>query len=466
MERKLLLEEAFGCLRAALLEDGKLVELRVEEQGGGSRAGSIYKARVQNILPGIQAAFVDIGENKNAYLPLEGLPAGDEKKGIGQRLRPGQELLVQVKKEGDEQKGARVSARLALPGRLLVLRPFETGVGVSKRIGDEKKRAEIRRVLQERCPAGIGAVLRTAAQFESEETLCKALDAAVENWRALEREGQRRSAPCLLWAENDLMEKELRDLLNPDLTEAVVGGRAAFERAVSLARELAPEQVGKIRLYDEALPLFDLYNLETEIARACRKRVELKKGGFLFVEPTEALTVVDVNSGAFVGGGAPEETAFRTNLEAAGEIARQLRLRDVGGAVVVDFIDMADPLHRKAVVEALRRACGADRTPVTVHGMTRLGLVELTRRRSRQPLRHDLMRPCPLCHGEKMILKESMLLRQGLSQGKRQGRAVKVRPDLYPLARELAGQEVKVEEDKRLSRAFELTDTAVSQKET
>lgn len=456
MERKLLVEDAFGLLRVALLEDGRLVECRVEEAGGKNRAGSIYKGRVKNILPGMQAAFVDIGEEKNAYLSQKDLLPGEDAP-IGQRIKPGDELLVQVLKESDGNKGAKLTMRLSLPGRLLVLKPFEPGLGASKRMGDEHKRASLKRALAERCPGGMGLVLRTAAQFEEESALMQALEEALDGWAALQRAAASKSAPCLLRAESDLLEKDLRDLANESLVEIVVSGEEACARAREILRESSPPCLERLRAYRGETPLFDAYNLEKELQAALKQRVPLKSGGFLVIETTEALTVVDVNSGAYVGRRGLAQTALEVNLEAAQELARQLRLRDIGGAVIVDFIDMQDQGHRQRLVEALQAACRADRTPVMVHGITRLGLVELTRRRTRQSLAFDLTRACPLCGGEGKLLKEEHLLRRGLREALRKGCGLRVRQDLWPLANELAqGSGVALRRDEGLDRAYAL----------
>lgn len=437
MERKLLIEEAFLQLRVALLEDDVLVEYRTEELQGKMRAGSVYKGRVCDILPGMQAAFVDIGEDKNAYLAVKDV-LDAQNKTIGQALRPGQEVLVQVLREGDDHKGARVSMYLALPGHLMVLRPFETGVGVSKRIADERERSRLKNLVRAHCPKDLGVVLRTAAAGQTEETLAQALDEARERWESLKRQAAQKSAPCLLRAENDLLEKSLRDLMGENLCQIVVSGGEAYARAQRLVGQIAPEYLSRLCRYDGGIPLFDLYNLEKELHTALHTRVELKSGGFLRIQQTEALTVIDVNSGAFVGQKRLEQTALAVNLEAAGEVARQLRLRDAGGAVIVDFIDLQEQSSRQRLLDELFRAVQKDRTPVIVHGLTRLGLVELTRKRVRQPLSFDLMQSCPLCRGEGLVLRSEELLRRGLREAKREGTGLCVRAELFELAKELA----------------------------
>ncbi len=387
----------------AVVEDGKLCEYALERAGEGKRTGSVYKGRVQRVLLGMQAAFVDIGLEKNAFLPLGG----------GESVRGGQELLVQVLKDPPGgTKGLRLTREITLPGRLCVLKPGTQGVGVSRKL-DAAAQERLRALGGAICPEGCGLLLRTQAAGAPDADVEAEARALYERLLSIRSAYAKRNGPGLLMQEEDLAGRMLRDLLTPETVRVAAQG----EGAQALA-ELVPE--GLLELHDEnETPIFDLYGLEAKAERACQRRVWLDCGGYLVIDPCEAMTVIDVNSGKYTGKHGLEETAYAVNLEAAREIARQLRLRDVGGIVVADFIDMENQAHVEGVLAALKEALSADRSKTHLVGMTGLGLVELTRTRLSQPLIEVLTRPCPTCRGAGRVLREEEIARRALLAARR-----------------------------------------------
>ncbi len=403
MKREIFLEYGRELLRMAVVEDGKLCEYALERAGEGKRTGSLYKGRVQRVLSGMQAAFVDIGLEKNAFLPLSGSGS----------VRGGQELLVQVLKDPPgETKGLRLTREITLPGRLCVLKPGGAGVSVSRKLAAPAQE-RLRALGGAICPPDCGLLLRTQAERADDADIETEARALYERLLSIERAYASRSGPGLVLQEEDLAGRMLRDLLTPDTVRVAAQGEGA-----QALRELVPENL--LELHDvQSTPIFDVYGLETKAERACQRRVWLDCGGYLVIDPCEAMTVIDVNSGKYTGKHGLEETAYAVNLEAAREIARQLRLRDVGGIVVADFIDMEKEEHVEGVLAALREALASDRSKTHLVGMTGLGLVELTRKRLSQPLGEVLTRACPLCRGAGRVLREEEVARRALLEVRR-----------------------------------------------
>lgn len=415
--------------RTAVLEHGQLVEVDIDRPGGRRIVGNIYKGRVQNVLRGMQAAFVDIGLDRNAFLfvddarlqprvagedaPAEPLPpAGGD---IAELLRPGQEVLVQVRKEPVGGKGARVSRALSLPGRFLVLMPGLDYVGVSRRIADPVERQRLRALAQSVREPGYGLIVRTAAVGADPDAIAEDWRVLRARWEEVGARARRAEAPALVYRDLDVVERVLRDRLGPEVERVVVDRTDEWQRLRALVAAEAPAFADRIVLAAPAElreGLFTARGVDQEIERALGRRVPLPSGGYLVIDQTEALTAVDVNTGRFVGEADPDETFLRTNLEAATEIARQLRLRDIGGIIIIDFIDMHLPEHQRRVLEALTAACATDRKRPQVLGLTQLGLVEMTRRKSRQSLRDLLTRACPACEGRGRVLSEETVSRR------------------------------------------------------
>ena len=427
MENKgqiLLLESLLGQTRLAVMEDGELRELYVDRPDTENLTGNIYLGRVENVLPGMSAAFVDIGIGKNAFLPASQTGAAR----IGDVARPGRELLVQVTKAATGDKGPRVSTSASLPGRTLALLPMETGVAVSKKITDADERTRLKAILEGlSAKHGMGAIARTAAQGSPAEEIEAEYASLAALWRDIEARARHAVAPKRLYSDTGLALRAVRDMLNDGVEAIITDNPGAFGTLRSCAETFAPLWRDRIRLHQGETPLFDLYRVDEQLDRALRKRVWLKSGGFLVIEETEALTVIDVNTGKFTGRQDLEDTVFQLNCEAAEEILRQLRLRDIGGIVVVDFIDMASPHRREALLDRMRRLAVQDRNRTTAVDITGLGLMELTRKRARQPLSRQLFHDCVSCGGSglepsyettaRRILQEVWRMRRGGAEG-------------------------------------------------
>jgi len=398
--------------RVAVFEDGQVVNLFVER--GEPLAGNVYKARVANVLRGMDAAFVDIGLERNAFLQVgdvrsqriggEDLEDAIGKGGIQQKLRVGQEILVQVTKEPMGTKGARVTTYIALPAHYLVLMPTVNYVGVSRKIDSEGERRRLREIAQRLRPQGMGLIVRTAAEGATEKDLQDDLRYLLSVWnRVLERARTSR-APALLYQDLRLLRRVARDLFTGEVERFVVDSPREYERLVDLVSSYAPHLRDRLELYRGQEPIFEHYGVEREIETALRRKVWLPSGGTLVVDRTEALTVIDVNTGRYVGERDLATTILRTNLEAVQEVVRQIRLRDIGGIILVDFIDMENDKHRQQVLRALQEAVRRDRSKTHVIDLTQLGLVEITRKRVHQDLEAVLRMPCPYCEGRGRVL--------------------------------------------------------------
>ncbi|MBI1395780.1 MAG: ribonuclease G [Betaproteobacteria bacterium] len=404
MKEEILVNVTPQETRVALMQQGSAQELHVERAGSRGLVGNIYVGVVSRVLPGMQSAFVQIGLDRAAFLhvaDLWGSRNGYEAKPIEKILHDGDRLLVQVIKDPIGTKGARLSTQVSIAGRFLVFLPQESHIGISQRIEDESERTQLREKLQQLLgdePAG-GYIIRTMAETATDDELRADLDYLRRLWTGIQEKSRLTAAPALLYQDLNLSLRVLRDLATEQTQVVLVDSRETFEDVRAFAREYALPFADRIEHYTGDRPLFDLYNVEDEIERALARRVTLKSGGYLIIDQTEALTTVDVNTGGFVSGRSFDETIFKTNLEAAQVIARQLRLRNLGGIIIIDFIDMDNDTHRDAVLAEFRKALATDRTRMTINGFTQLGLVEMTRKRTRESLAHVLCEPCPTCHG-------------------------------------------------------------------
>ncbi|HWR41574.1 Rne/Rng family ribonuclease [Sporomusa sp.] len=389
--------------RVALLEDGELMEISVERSESGHLVGNIYKGKVKNVLPGMQAAFVDIGRDKNAFLYM-----GDAgRQAACQHLTVGQDILVQIAKDAMGEKGPRATISLTLPGRYIVLMPTVDYIGISRRIEDETERERLRQLAEKIRPAGMGVIVRTVAAGKSQDELVNDMAYLTNMWSTLSARVKRINAPALIYRDADLVVRIVRDYLTNDVTEFVIDSQEAYNRVVDLLKYTSPELVGCVRLYEQTAgpdgDMFSRFNIDTKLESLRNRRVDLACGGYLVIDYTEALTVIDVNTGKFIGNTNLSETVFQTNLEATAEIARQLRLRDIGGIIIIDFIDMAKAEQRAAVLNALELELKKDRTKSNVLGITNLGLVEMTRKKARQNINGMLYGQCPCCLGRGRI---------------------------------------------------------------
>jgi ribonuclease G len=392
--------------RVALVEQGAVQELHVERSIQRGQVGNIYLGRVVRVLPGMQSAFVDIGLERAAFIHIADLRENRAERTQGLAVTPiekllfeGQTLMVQVIKDPLGTKGARLSTQISIAGRMLVYLPHDPHIGISQKIDSEAERTQLRERLQSLMPPEEkgGFIVRTQAEGATDDELQADLAYLRKLWRSVQAAARSGPAPSVLHQDLTLAQRVLRDMVGPHTGTIRVDSRTTTAALVEWARVYTPSVADRILHYSGERPLFELANVDDEITRALSRRVDLKSGGYLIVDQTEALTTVDVNTGGFVGGRNFDDTIFKTNLEAAQAIARQLRLRNLGGIVILDFIDMEDQEHRDTVLAELKKALARDRTRMTVNGFTQLGLVEMTRKRTRDSLAHQLCEPCPTC---------------------------------------------------------------------
>jgi ribonuclease G len=391
--------------RVAVMQQGVAQELHVERASSRGLVGNVYLGQVSRVLPGMQSAFVQIGLDRAAFLHVADLWGHRQNQGeakpIEKVLHEGQRLLVQVIKDPIGTKGARLSTQISVAGRLLVYLPQESHIGISQRIEDEAERLLLKERLQHLLHDNEdgGFIIRTMAETASELELAADVEYLRKVWSDIQKTAQSAEPPSLLYQDLNLSLRVLRDFVNHECERILVDSRETFQKIEDFAKEYLQRFSDRIQLYNGERPLFEMYGVEEEIERALARRVPLKSGGYLIMDQTEALTTIDVNTGGFVGGRNFDDTIFKTNLEAAQVIARQLRLRNLGGIIIVDFIDMDNEVHREAVLSEFQKALALDRTRVTVNGFTQLGLVEMTRKRTRESLAHILCEPCSCCHG-------------------------------------------------------------------
>ncbi len=401
----------------------QVAELYLERRGARSIVGNIYKGRVDNVLAGLEAAFVDIGLEKNGFLhvdeivlpgveaPRRGRGGGRESRQITDMLKPGQEIVVQVVKDPLKSKGARLSMDLTIAGRYMVYAPFGEGIGVSRRL-DDSERERLRKEAAKLDLKGAGAIIRTAAQGAKRADLERELLYLFKLGEVLQKRVEESPAPALVFQEADLSVRVVRDIYSSAFERAIVDDPKQHHRLLSFFSRTAPELVEQVELWQDEEPLFEAFGVEDVLASTLSRRVDLPSGGYLMIDYAEALTVIDVNSGSFIGrgkGARLEDTITKTNLEAADEVVRQLRLRDIGGIIVIDFIDMARARNRDAVLKTLRKALDEDRTKTFVVEISPLGLVEMTRQNVTDGVREIMTRPCPTCDGEGVIKSEETL---------------------------------------------------------
>ncbi len=391
--------------RVAVMQLGVVQELHIERSSARGLVGNIYLGRVCRVLPGMQSAFVEIGLERAAFLHVadiwEHRQSQQEHKAIEKLLFEGQSLLVQVIKDPIGSKGARLSTQISIAGRCLVYLPQESHIGISQRIGDEAERESLREKLQQLLAPGEpgGFIIRTIAENAGEDEIRGDIEYLRKLWADLSAKAKTAPPKTLLYQDLSLALRVLRDFVNQETSRVLVDSRETFQNMQAFACAYTSNVLPKLEHYSADRPLFDFYAIEDEIERALSRKVPLKSGGYLIIDQTEALTTADVNTGGFVGVRNFDDTIFKTNLEAAQAIARQLRLRNLGGIIIIDFIDMDSEDHRQAVLAEFMKALARDRTRMTVNGFTGLGLVEMTRKRTRESLAHILCEPCPVCQG-------------------------------------------------------------------
>ncbi|HWR96454.1 MAG TPA: ribonuclease G [Arenimonas sp.] len=404
--------------RVAVVENGMLQELHIERSSKRGVLGNIYKGRVQRVMPGMQAAFVDIGLERTAFLHASDIAQADSRQFGSESVEPearpqplitslvheGQEIVVQVIKDPIGTKGARLTTEMSIPSRYLVLLPDAKTIGVSSRIDDESERQRLKAILQKHAErSGFGYIVRTNAEGVDEAYIEQDIAYLGRAIGVLKQRRQSAKVGECIYEDLSLPMRAVRDMLHADVSSVLIDSRESFEKVQRFAQQLMPDLAGRIQHYAGARPIFDSYSVEDEISRALRKEVPLKSGGYLVFDQTEAMTSVDINTGSFLGQKNLEETAYRTNLEAAQAVARQLRLRNLGGIIIIDFIDMKEDEHRRQVLRTLEKGLALDHVKTTVYDFSPLGLVEMTRKRTVESLQRQLCEPCPSCAGSGYI---------------------------------------------------------------
>lgn len=416
--KQVIIDSSLCEERIAILENNKLVEIYIERLEDRKIIGNIYKGKVMNVLPGIEAAFIDIGIDRNAFLHLnEVIPSETRQNAkdidIQKLIKVGQEIIIQVEKEAISPKGAKVTTNISLPGRYLVLMPNNNTIAVSRRIEQEEERERLKKIIQNIKNNKYGFIVRTAAAGKDEEDLRPDMDFLVRLWNKIQKRSQRAKAPLLLHEDLSLTYRVIRDLFTEEIDEFIVNSEKEYEKIINYLDTLfLLELKPRVSYYDGDKPIFEAYNIEKEISKALEKKVWLKCGGYLVFDEVEALTVIDVNTGKYVGGKKMRGTILKTNLQAAEEIARQLRLRDIGGIIIIDFIDMDNKEDQGKVIDKLEKELKKDRTRSNIVQTTELGLVEMTRKRSKRDLDSLLRTACPYCSGSGRVLSPETVSNQ------------------------------------------------------
>lgn len=426
MKKEILINSSEYETRAAIMEDDRLVELYVERPQWERLVGNIYNGKIKTVLPGMQAAFIDIGFEKAAFLHGsdigqnshghrydpeyvdEDAPADivrkDRRAGIETVLKEKQDVLIQVIKEPISTKGPRVTTEISLPGRYLVLVPDDDHVRVSKRISNWGEKRRLKKIVYPLRPEGFGLIVRTEAEGKDENDFRSDVKRLLKLWSRLKKRAESGSAPSLIHKEAEIITSIIRDVMSDDVTRLLVDNRADYRTIMAYVRQVMPHLKQRVELYKGATPLFDLYKVETEIEKTLDRKVWIKKGSYLIIDQTEAMVTIDVNTGRFVGKGDQESTIFKTNIEAAREIARQIRLRDIGGLIVCDFIDMYSRENRRRLFEEFKNGFRLDRAKRAINPVNEFGLIEMTRERIRPSLTLTFSEPCPHCQGVGRIL--------------------------------------------------------------
>ena len=437
--------------RVAVLEDGKLAEIFIQRETSQGAAGNIYKGRVGKVLPGIQSAFVAVGLERDTFLHVSDVIANHrvyrdyltpgkrtfragrvpDNARIEEYVRHGQELLVQIAKERVGTKGARVTTRIALPGRYLAYMPGTGILGISRRVDDRRERSRLRRVVGQNRQPSDGFVIRTAAKSASDNDLRDDINNLIKLWEDIKQRARSSRPETLLHTDTDPLVKAMRDYLSKDVTKIVVDSQRSREQVVDYLHHFSPNWKGSLLLHDEMLPLFEKYGIEQEIQKSLESKVWLSSGGHIVINQTEALVAIDVNTGRFVGSKNLEDTVFQLNMVAVKEVVRQIRLRDLGGIIVIDFIDMENFKNRRRVLQAFRDELRLDRAQSKILQISDFGLVEMTRKRSRANLQRMLCSSCPYCDGSGRIKNEHTI-------------SYEIRRRILRLAKKLNGERILI----------------------
>jgi len=496
LRKEIIINAGANETRIAITEDGRLAELFVETVNKEKMVGDIYLGKVAKVMPGIKAAFVDLGLGQDGFLHFSDIGSRfdeysaliadesdeeaeeieeasaqpnitkvEEQKGATpssappsssdprQRSRPprengrsshrdiqlqkGQEVIIQITKEPVGKKGVRVTSEVSLAGRFLVLLPFDGKIGISKKISNFKEKRRLRKIVQGILPEGFGTIIRTVAEGRDDESLRNDLEGLIKTWREIERTVKSEDAPCLLYKDMATTSSVIRDLFSNDVSKVVIDSKKLFKEITAYIKYTQPGLLDKIELHKDRTPLFDKYGVEKELEASLSRKVWLKSGGYIIIDPTEAMVVIDVNSGRYAAKKEQEQNSLRTDLEAGREIARQLRLRDIGGIIVVDFIDLEEDRNKKKVYEELRKEFRRDRAKITVLPMTEFGIMQITRQRVRQSILHSFTEACPACGGTGLVRSKTTTinqldrwLRRFKAEGRERSIILRVNPEL------------------------------------
>ncbi|MBD3273934.1 MAG: Rne/Rng family ribonuclease [Candidatus Marinimicrobia bacterium] len=457
MRKEIFISESSGETRIAITEDSQLVEFYVEKPENERMVGNIYMGQVENVIDGMRAAFVDIGHETNAFLPFNEiednnypfpgmLDIADDDDSNGHRkrrsrghpaLKSGEDIIVQVIKEPYRGKGPRVTTSVSLPGRFMVLLPFADHVGVSRKISNRNEKRRLKRVGYEIKPETYGIIVRTVAEGKSREELKSDIDYLIDTWKKVESNIKKKNSPCIIYKDMEMASSIIRDVFTSDIDRVMVDDKKLFKKLQSYIKSTAPGLDQKIHYYDGRDPIFEKYHIDKEIEKSLNRKVWIKSGGHLVIEHTEAMVTIDVNSGKFIGRKNHEQNSLRINLEAAREIARQLRLRDIGGLIVVDFIDLQDDSNKKRVYNEMKKEARKDRAKIALTPLSDFGLMELTRQRVRLSLLLSTSEECPICRGtgrvpskESMVTKIESWIKRFKSQCNERRLILKVHPTI------------------------------------
>jgi ribonuclease G len=443
VKREVLANTSFEETRIAILEDGRLAELHWERKSSQNIVGNIYKGTVENVLPGISSAFVNIGFEKNAYLYISDV-LGEKNAAIDSTLKKGQVIMVQVAKEAISTKGPKVTMDVTMPGRYLVFTPFQTYVGISKHIAEPEERVRLEKIMDRLVAThlgGKGLVVRTEAEGASEEELEGEVKYLLAAWQQVQKKFEATPPPTLLHQDLSLALQIARDIMSDQVYVYMVDNKAVQKEVIDFVDGFAPHLKERVRLYESKTPIFKAFNIESEIAHIRETKVPLPNGGSIVIQEAESLCAIDVNTGRFTGSKSQEETVTQTNIEAANMVAQQIRLRNIGGIIVVDFIDMRKASNRQKVMEAFAEACRGDRAKIRILPITRLGLIELTRERKRMSTASLLTAECPQCRASGRVLSSETL-------------RIKIQREIYELTGGRPGGSIRVLLHPNVAEAF------------
>ena len=429
MKKSIIINVSMGETRVAILENGRLVELYFELPENERMLGDIYLGRVAKVIRGMQAAFINIGLKQDAFLhfsdinprflmqPTQGMVEHKSDQRRGRRgnyhdvpIRQGQPILVQITKEPISHKGARVTTNISLAGRFLVLLPNDATIGVSRKIPNRQEKHRLKHIGRSICPQGFGVVIRTVSVGKAEGELRSDLESMVKEWNVIQKKVQKSNPPQLMYKDMDMLSSVIRDLFTPDIEKLYVDSKKMYKQIEKYLKEVTPQMIPRLEFYHEKMPIFDKFNVESQMSKSLARKVWLKSGGYIFIEHTEALTAIDVNSGRFLGRRDHDANSLRINLEAASEIARQLRLRDIGGIIIIDFIDMQEERSRQKLQEEFRRALKSDRAQANIAPLSEFGIIEMTRERVRPTLLYAISEPCSACMGTGRIVSKTSIV--------------------------------------------------------